>query len=185
MILGIDTGMATCGWARFDTIGRRFVDLGAFATEKSQGKAKTDDQVDRIEIVADVLEMVTRDVEIIVVERMSFASAASIAPIALCMGAVVGLSRAAAARPRVYTVKPQAWQRAVQPSAGKRVDYAEIERSVGEYVRRDRASERSLDSLPSDLRNHALDACAIALMGVYRLHECRPLGGHNSARRET
>jgi hypothetical protein len=40
-------------------------------------------------------------------------------------------------------------------------------------VRRDPASAIALDSIPQAQRNHALDACAIALMGAFRLGECR------------
>jgi hypothetical protein len=181
VIGGVDTGMGTCGWARFDEHARRFVGIGAIATDKADGKQKTDDQGDRIDLVADVLEESLRGCDVIVVERMSFASAASIAPIALCFGVVIGIARSMRPRPRVLTVKPQVWQRAVQPTAGKRVDYDELEREVDAFVRRDPACALMLDLIDPKLRNHALDAGAMALMGAFRLNQCRPVGGRRDA----
>jgi hypothetical protein len=105
-----------------------------------------------------------------IIERMSFPPGGQV-PIALGFAVAVGVGRSR--RAELYTVKPQEWQRAVLPGSGKKVDYRELERVVGSYVRRDRQSAIALDSLEPKLRTHALDAGAIAMMGALRLHECR------------
>ncbi len=176
MILGVDTGMGTCGWARFDHARRCFDGLGAIATEQQRHKQKTDDQGDRIAQVAEALVVAMTGCDVVVVERMSFPPGGQV-PIALGFAVVVGIARTMPQRPRVYTAKPQTWQRAVLPDSGKRVDYDRLEQVIGEYVRRDAGSAIALDRLDPKMRNHALDACAISLMGAFRSHECRPLGG--------
>jgi hypothetical protein len=180
IVAGIDTGIGTCGWSRFDTASRRFVALGAFETEKQHHKQKTDDHDDRTAIVADVLASVVEGADIVVAERRSFASAASIGPISLCFGVIVGLVRALPQRPRLYTVAPKVWQHAVVEQEG-RINYEDIERSVGHFLRRDSGCARTLDALAPDLREHALDASAIALMGAFRLQHCRPIGGRGAS----
>lgn len=172
MILGVDTGNRTFGWARFDHAKHRFDGLGAMELLPNKGPQKTDDQGDRTITVGGVLLERMRDCDVVVVERMSFPPGGQV-PIALGFAVTVGIARALPHRPRVYTVKPQDWQRAVLPNSGKRVDYAELARVVGEYINADRASAIALGSLVPALRTHALDACAMALMGAYRLHECR------------
>lgn len=178
MILGVDTGTATCGWARFDETTRRFAGLGAIELARNKAAQKTDDQADRIATVANELRPRMVGCDRAVVERMSFPPGGTV-PIALGFGCVVGI---ASGMPiDVYTVKPQDWQRAVLPKSGKKVNYAELERVVTEYVRKDRESAIALDSLPPKQRNHAIDACAIALMGAFRLHECRLVKARNAA----
>jgi len=172
MILGVDTGNRTFGWARFDHEKRRFDGIGAIELPNDKALQKTDDQADRVITIGGLLVDVVRDCDIVVVERMSFPPGGQV-PIALGFAVTVGVARAASHRPAVYTVKPQTWQRAVLPNSGKKVDYEELELLVGEYVRRDQASAIALDSLAPALRNHALDAAAIAMMGAFRLNECR------------
>lgn len=177
MIAGIDTGLGTLGWARFDPGRQRFDALGALTTEHDPTKGKTEDQCDRSELVAVVLVEAMTGCDVVVIEAMSFANANAIAPIALCFGAIVGIAAAIRPRPRLYTTKPKEWQREVVPTSGKRVDYDEVERTVGEFVRRTPTSTFELERLPRALRNHAIDGCALALMGAFRLERCRPLGG--------
>lgn len=172
MILGVDTGNRTFGWARFDHAKRRFDGIGAMELENNKALQKTDDQGDRVITIGGVLTEKIVGCDIVVVERMSFPPGGMV-PIALGFAVTVGVARACLDRPAVYTVKPQTWQRAVLPGSGKKVDYVELERVVGEYVRRNPETAIELDSLPPKLRNHALDAAAIAMMGAFRLHECR------------
>ena len=178
IVAGIDTGMATLGWARFDTDHRRFVGVGALKTEKQSHKSKTDDQDDRIDIVAEALHGVIRCSDIVVVERRSFGGGvSSIGPISMCFGALLGIVTAMVPQPPVYTVKPQTWQREIVTNAGKRVNYAAVERVVGGYIRRDADACYQLDCIEPGLRNHAIDGGALALMGAFCLHKCRPIGG--------
>lgn len=171
-ILGVDTGNRTFGWARFDHAKRRFTGIGALELENDKSLQKTDDQADRVITIAGVLCSQIIGCDIVVIERMSFPPGGQV-PIALGFAVAVGVACACSERPPVYTVKPQTWQRAVLPNSGKKVDYDELERVVGEYVRRNPETALELDRLPRSLRNHALDAAAISMMGAFRLHECR------------
>lgn len=172
MILGVDTGNRTFGWARFDHAKRRFDGLGALELVHDKSVQKTDDQGDRAITIAGLLVALVRDCDTVVVERMSFPPGGQV-PIALGFAIAIGVARSQPHAPHVYTVKPQTWQRAVLPTSAKKVDYREISRVVGEYVRKDETSAHALDRLEPRLREHALDAGAIAMMGAFRLHECR------------
>lgn len=169
IVLGVDTGIATYGWARFDSVSRSFVGLGARELKRDHGRQKSDDDAARAATIADELLVLGDGCERVVIEKMSFPPGGQV-PIAL--GFAVALTVARAKGLNAFTVRPQVWQRAVLPLSGKRVDYVELERVIGKCVRSERDSAIALDSLEPKLRNHALDACAIALMGAFRIDEC-------------
>lgn len=178
MILGVDTGNRTFGWARFDPAARRFDGLGAVELDRDKAVQKTDDQADRTATIASLLLVIADGCERWVIERMSFPPGGQV-PIALGFAVAVGVGRAR--RAELYTVKPQDWQRAVLPESGKKVDYEQLERVVGDYVRRDERSAKQLHLLAPKLRTHALDAGAIAMMGAFRLTECRRIRERKAA----
>ena len=178
-VLGIDTGTATLGWAIFSTTARKYSRIGALELGRDVAKKKTDDHADRIARVAETLTDLMIGADIVVVERMSFPPGGTV-PIALGFGAVIGAARATVLPPAVYTVSPQDWQRAVLPKSGRRVDYSALERVIGQYVRGDKDAAISLDSLPVRSRTHAIDACAISLMGAFRLGGCRLVGSRQT-----
>lgn len=182
MILGIDTGLATCGWALFSPEQRRFTGLGVIELPKSSRKVHAN--VERVQRAAkqanevrDILDgpaFMAGGELTVVVEQMSFGGGAnSIAPIALSWGIVLGLIARQQHSTRLLTIAPQRWQRLVQPAAKRKVNYPKLERAMTGYL--DKSSHEAfvaLQVLPRSKRNHAIDACALALVGALRPHEC-------------
>ena len=176
MILGIDTGLATCGWALLDETTRQFQDLGVIEQPKSPAMNVTLDRAVRTNKQAQVLAGKLVGCSMIVVEQMSFPPGAGInaaVPIALSWGVVVGLVASMPVRPRLLTVSPQKWQRAVQPNAGKRIDYDEIAHTAAQYIlSKHPQASMALQLLPKAQQSHAIDAAMIALMGALRPGVC-------------
>lgn len=167
-IVGIDTGLATCGWAVLDERTCTLVDLGVVLTEKSPGEKVTLDRVERAFIQASVLTEVVRDASVVVVEAMSFppGGANAMVSIALSWGLALGIVASAPMRPTLLAVSPQRWQREIDPSAGKRVDYEKLSAKLQEHMRqRHPRAYASLEGIAGRHRNHAIDAAALALVG--------------------
>jgi hypothetical protein len=184
MILGIDTGMGTCGWALLDERTCTFVDLGVVITEAIDDKI-TLDRARRCSKQAAVLASKAPGCSTVVVEQMSFpggkpcrcckrrSGAKQVVPIALSWGIVLGINAMCEPRPRLLTISPQRWQRAVLPNAGKRVDYDELSRHAAKFIlsKHTRASV-ALECIPKSDRSHAIDAAMIALVGALRPRDC-------------
>jgi hypothetical protein len=176
MILGIDTGLATCGWALLDETTRRFVDLGVVITKPAKDALVTLDRARRLTVSAKILAEKAPGCSMVVVERMSFPPGAGMAaavPIALSWGAVVGVISMMSPRPELLTVSPQRWQREILPNAGKQVDYDELARNAAAYILANHpAAAKALRAIKEAHRNHAIDAAMLALMGALRPGRC-------------
>ncbi|HEY1814880.1 MAG TPA: hypothetical protein VGG74_21180 [Kofleriaceae bacterium] len=176
MILGIDTGLATFGWALLDDTACSFVDLGVVITKPVEGdRAVTLDRAARANAQAVVIAERAKGCHTIVVERMSFppGGANALVPIALSWGVAIGVIATLAPRPRLLTIAPQRWQREVLPNAGKQVDYDELAHNAATYLlaNHPRASEK-LRAIKKVDRNHAIDAAMLALVGALMPAKC-------------
>lgn len=179
MILGLDTGIATCGWALLDENKCELVDTGVLIQPQSEGKTITLDRLERSNAAAKVIAKHAPGSSAIVVEQLSLGMPGAIAKlnVGLCWGVVIGVVAMLDPRPRLLTVSPQRWQRMVLPHSGKRVDYDEIASVAVEFIlsKHPRAG-RSLESIPKRHRSHAIDACMLALVGALRPSDCGQIG---------
>ena len=178
MILGIDGGLATCGWALLDDARCEFVDLGVIMQPKRDDSARTMtlERARRLTVQARVIAQKAPGCSRIVVEQMSLpvgGSVNAVVGIALSWGALVGIVAMTEPRPHLLTIAPQRWQREVVPYAGKQVDYDELaEAAAAHILRRHPRAHAALMRIPMSYRSHALDAAMITLVGALRPHRC-------------
>lgn len=174
MILGVDTGMATFGWALLDERACRFVDLGVVVT-KPLGDKVTLDRARRCVAQSRVLAEKAPGCSTVVVEQMSFppGGANAMVPIALSWGVVLGVIANVTPRPRLLTIAPQRWQREVLPRSGGRVDYDDLaERAAAFILSKHPRAARALELITPSARSHAIDAAMLALVGALRPGAC-------------
>lgn len=174
MILAIDTGLATCGWALLDERRCELVDLGVVLTKKHGAEAVTIDRARRALAQAQVIAEKAVGVKTIVVERMSFPrNMGAAVSIALSWGVALGLVSMLDPRPRLLAIAPQKWQREILPDTKGKIDYEQLERAATAHVRRRHPRAHSaLRRMPGRHRNHALDAAMIALVAGLRPAQC-------------
>jgi Holliday junction resolvasome RuvABC endonuclease subunit len=175
VILGVDTGIATCGWAILDETRCSFVDLGVLIQKPIEGAKLTLDRVQRSNALANVLAKHAPGCKTVVVEQLSLGMPGAIAKLSvgLSWGVVLGIVAMLDPAPRLLTIPPQRWQREVLPNAGRKVDYDELARSAAAHLlsRHPRAAA-ALEAIPERHRNHAIDAAMIALCGALRPGRC-------------
>lgn len=175
MILGIDTGMATCGWALLDEKTCSFIDLGVVITKKAKGEPVTIDRARRCNVQALELTQRMRGVSTVVVERMSFppGGANAMVPIALSWGVVLGLIAMVEPRPELLTIAPQRWQREILPIKGA-VDYDRLARRAAQFLlsRHPRAASALRRRIPRAHWSHAIDAAMIAVVAAVHREAC-------------
>jgi hypothetical protein len=178
VILGIDTGIATCGWALLDERMCSFVDLGVLVQPPSEGKTITLDRLHRSNVLAKVISKHAPGCSTIVVEQLSLGMPGAIAKlnVGLSWGVVLGVVAMLDPRPRLLTISPQRWQRVVLPNTGKKVDYDELSHTAAKFIlsKHPRAAT-ALESIPKRDRSHAIDAAMLALVGALRPKECGEL----------
>jgi hypothetical protein len=175
MILGVDTGLATCGWALLDEKEQSFLDLGVLVQKPIKGAKITLDRVQRTNALAKVLSKHAPGCGTIVVEQMSLGMPGAIAKlsIGLSWGVILGIASMLSPAPRLLTIAPQRWQREVMPNAGRSVDYDKLARHAAAFILRHHPrAAAALKRIPEDHRNHALDAAMIALCGALRPGRC-------------
>lgn len=169
MILAVDPGLATLGWALVEPGTGKLADLGvviAKAAVAAHGGVQRD-RIARLIAQSGILgELVKRhDCSVIAIEAMSFpprAQVAAIASICLSWGALVGI--AAVWGCSVVDVAPKTWQHAVLNLKGK-VDYDAVFAALSSYVLTTSPTcHAKLEAIPKGHRNHALDAIGV---GVY------------------
>jgi hypothetical protein len=165
VILAVDTGTATLGWA---LVSRRGMvhDLGALLLKRDQARSVHDDYLRRVEKQADVLGALLPGVTMLVGEALSFArSAKATASVSLCWGMLVALSRTRGVR--LWSVPPKRWQHALLHTPARQpVDYDVLARRITEHVARTAApkARSAVAALKASERTHALDAAGI---GIY------------------
>jgi len=182
MILGLDTGMRTCGWAQLDETRCEFIDLGVVIQPKRDDEARTItlERERRANLQAQVIAKKAPGCGLIAVEQMSLPRAGGVqaaVSIALSWGIVLGVVALLEPRPKLLTVAPQRWQREVVPYAGRQVDYGELaEAAAAHILRRHPRAHAALMRIPASHRSHALDAAMIALVAALRPHRCDEVG---------
>lgn len=165
MILAIDGGLGTFGWAAVRPRTGVVVALGELHQLPRTREGVHADRLRRLHQQAILLHgLVTAyGVTMIVAEEPSFAkpTPAVVASAMGCWGVVLGVA-AAHVLPMPSRVAPKAWQRAVLNIDGGACDYAIVEQKLAAYVVGE-ARDRLL-AIPRSRRNHPLDAVGI---GVY------------------
>lgn len=180
MILGIDPGLATFGWARIARTGQ-VVDLGVL---ELPAKGKRKDHAGRsLRQAGTVLELLA-GIDLVVAEALSFPKHhAGVASLCLSWGVLVG---ACAARSvPIMGVRPQVWQHAAARDDASTVDYGDLLMRLELHVEAHGTPEAvaSLHRIAASKRTHALDAAGVGLYGV--VHRDHPLVGAVQPRRTT
>lgn len=170
MILAVDPGLATCGWAVVAPSTGEVVDLGVVI---SPSDPDADDTVDRArreaKQCAALLEVARRHrVTRIVAEsvslggppraRLPMALSLSLSWGGLCMLAI-------ALGAELLEVKPKVWQHQCAPGL-KRIDYDKLFAAIAAVLRCNPDLTKLLRSIAESDRNHALDACGIGFVGA-------------------
>lgn len=177
MILAVDIGIATCGWAVVRQPTGEVIDLGVIITQPSVDLGIQADRVSRIQLQSVTLhEVIIRHCcRAMAVESLSFPRAGGVtaaASVCLSMGSCIALATAHAIR--LYTVPPKTWQHAVSDSKGK-VDYAGVLAKLHSYVENSGGfAAAQLLCIPRSRRSHPLDAVAV---GVYAARNFSHLDG--------
>ena len=183
MILAIDPGLSTCGWALVAPITGRVIALGLLLSECDSALDKSTDRCRRIADQAQAVVALARTtagderVTAIAAEAMSIAGGparyAMAISLGLSWGALAGV--ATALGKQLVEVPPKVWQRAIVPDAGKRVDYDQVFAKLDKFVRG--AAAEQLAAIPMRHRNHALDACGIGVFAALRMSETTRIRG--------
>lgn len=184
MILSLDPGLATFGWAVVQSHTGRVIDCGVLLSKPKPKLTKAADRVRRATDQALLLRGVARrhGVELVVAETMSFAprsSAAAKIGIGLSWGVAVGV--AAMLEVELRDLPPKTWQRAIVPAAAGEsdaaaIDYERVFAELGRYVD---ARAFGIDTLSDANRTHVLDAIGIGVFAAVWPH----LTGAQPARR--
>lgn len=176
MILGIDTGIATCGWALLDPKRCSFEDLGVVIQPKLKADTVSIDRARRGNVQAQVLADKAPGCTLVVVEEMSLGVPGSLAKlsIGLSWGVILGIVAMMEPRPELLSIPPKRWQREVMPHTGKKVDYEELARAAAAYILRNHPkAAKALKAIDPSHRQHAIDAAMIALCGFLRRDKCK------------
>lgn len=172
MILAVDPGIASCGWAIVTPGTGRVLELGVIASDRDDRFDVTADRARRADRQAEaLLELVRRhDCKAIAAESVSIGGPPHVRTtmalsLSLSWGVLVGLARTLGLA--LYEATPKVWQHAVQPDAGKKIDYDKLFAAMARYVRGQAAAEQLAALRPSH-RNHALDAAGVGLLAALR-----------------
>lgn len=176
MILGIDPGLTTFGWAKLSSRAQ-VIDLGILV-QPTKKKAK--DHAGRTHRQALLVDELVHDCTTVVAEALSFPRFHSaVASLALSWGVILGVCTARGLR--VVSVSPQKWQHAAAAQAGGSIDYELLVKQLELHVRTHAAPRAvaALDAITVSKRSHALDAVGVALYGAVRA--CAPIGTTTAA----
>lgn len=181
MILGLDTGLKTCGWALLDERRCSFLDLGVVIQPQKKHLARTVtlERARRANIQAGIIAAKAPGCSTVVVEQLSMGVGGRIAQVSIGIswGIVLGVVATLPERPRLLTIAPQVWQREVCPSVKGKVDYETLATAVGWHIlKRHPLAAEALRKIDDDHKQHAIDAAMIALVGALRPHRCDEVG---------
>lgn len=178
MILAVDPGIATCGWAVVVPNSGEIVELGVVICPHDPDVDDTTDRARRLAEQSDALRRLSHRhrVTTIAAEAVSLGGppkARLAMGMCLCLswGGLVALALELGAA--LLEIRPKQWQHAIQPGA-KRVDYDKLFASLVAYILRAPGHEHvaeQLRAIHEDDRNHALDACGIGMFCALRPHE--------------
>jgi len=173
MILAVDPGLATCGWAIVTPGSGRIRALGVLVQDRDDRYEVSTCRIRRANEQARVLAELVRvhGVTAIAAEAITLGGPL---PVKLAMSVGLHLSWgvitavAVERELELLEVPPKVWQHAVQPGR-KKIDYGSLEASMGEHVGPQVGAQ--LLAIPKADRNHALDACGIGMLAALRPHE--------------
>lgn len=164
MILGIDPGTATFGWARLSELGQ-VLDLGIL---EQPAKGKRKDYEARAHRQAVMLVEQLAGVRLVVAEALSFPRAGRTGAVSqsLSWGVLCGVC--AARRIPLKRVRPQQWQHAATKDPAPAVDYAALLARLQHHVDNygALAARVALARITPSKRTHALDAVGVATYGL-------------------
>jgi Holliday junction resolvasome RuvABC endonuclease subunit len=167
VILGIDPGLATFGWARVSRTSGQVLDLGLL---EQPAKGKRKDYEARTDRQAQVVVEQLAGVNLVVSEALSFPRAGRSGAVSqsLSWGVLCGVCRAR--HIQLKRVRPQQWQHAVQGDAAPTVDYEALLARLEEHVMRfgAPAAVAALRRITPSKRTHVLDAVGVGTYGVVR-----------------
>ncbi len=173
MILALDTGLATFGWAIVAPRTGAVSACGVLLQKPNPKLGKHDDRLRRVTAQAHLLNDLIRTWKVwcVAAEEMSFAprsSATAKIGIGLSWGNVVGLASAYSAR--FIVIPPKTWQRAIVPAkVGEKetaaIPYELVFKALTEFVD---LKATGLDKIANGLRNHALDAVGIGVFAALK-----------------
>lgn len=163
MILAVDPGIASCGWAVVRPKTGRVLDLGVLVSKPAEGVDKSTDRARRIAWMADDLADVVEkyDCTAIAAEQMLFhGKINAVVSQLLPWGALLGL--AAALDLDVLEVPAKTWQAAV---LGRVVSYDQLAYELRVFVANQ--AELKLLAIARSQRTHALDAVGVGLYASF------------------
>lgn len=172
MILAIDGGLATLGWAVVEPRTGRVFDLGFSSTKPADDNVQRDRLI-RERIQADRIVALIRQhgITYIAGEGLSWMGRPPIAMVAaacLSWGALVGIC--AALDIRSIDVPPKTWQHAVL-NVGSKVDYEELFGLLEVYLEvTSPIAYRKLTAIAKSNREHPADAVGVGVYAAMRLH---------------
>jgi hypothetical protein len=172
VILAVDPGLSTCGWAVVRPVTGAIVELGFIGSEREAAYDVSTDRIQRLAVQATTLAAVAgrHEVTRIIGEAVTLGGPVHVklamsVGLHLSWGVLTELARARGAR--LYEVRPQVWQDAIQPvRKGKKIDYPRLERAMAEHVGPQVGAQ--LACIGKADRNHALDACGIGMLLALR-----------------
>lgn len=173
-ILGVDPGLATCGWSIVDRKTAQVVALGVILSERAAHRDESTDRAMRIRAQSVELGAIAarHAVTAIAAEAMSFGGSPKARfrmaiSLGLSWGSLAALSGALGVE--LLEVPPKTWQHAIVPQTKRRVNYDVVFRQLRTFVQQ---------QCPADLvvirksdQNHALDATGVALFAALRPRE--------------
>jgi Holliday junction resolvasome RuvABC endonuclease subunit len=166
IVLGVDSAMATAGYAvieRLRGLRPRLVTFGVITTERNAEIGATTDRARRIAEVANQLRVLrnVHAVDVIAGEQpLGFGTVHAVLPQAMCFAAMIAL--AVETDIDCAEIPAKEWQHAVQSGLAKKIDYARLKADLAEYT------GPRIESIAADLQTHALDAIGIALFAALR-----------------
>lgn len=164
VILGIDCGIGSFGWAKVEERTALVESLGVLMQEPDKSPPVALDRSRRLLCQAELVDSLCTDVTAVVHEEASYNPRifAQNVDLASCIGMVVTYAWAAGIP--VYQMPPKRWQHAIagtkQPA---KVDYNDVSCRVERRIECCGQALLALCDIKPHHRNHAIDAAGIAL----------------------
>jgi Holliday junction resolvasome RuvABC endonuclease subunit len=168
VILGVDPGYASCGWAVITPRTGLPVAIGVIETEQNKRVEKSTDRARRVSEVGRELVAIARQhgcTRIAAEQALGHGAAAAVAANLLPWGVLVGI--AVTLDIELYEVPAKIWQHAVLPGLGKgKVDYDELARHLLWFAHK-HCSE-ALAAIAKPKRTHAIDGMGVGMFAALR-----------------
>jgi hypothetical protein len=176
VILGVDGGIETCGWAVVTTRGA-IVDIGVVISPRKPKVDITTDRARRVAKQSAVLREVALryGVTTIAAEAVSLggppkARLSMGMCLSLCWGSLVSLALGCGAT--LLEVRPKLWQSAIQDDTEK-IDYDSLFAALTNYIHAtpgDSKAAEQLSAIAESHRNHAIDGAGVGVFAALRPH---------------